>query len=183
VSSYALRRPCPKCPFRTDVPGYLRRDRAAEIARAIAGGSEFACHQTTEYSDETDDMEATERSQFCAGALIVMEHEGAPNQIMRVAERFGAYDRSVLDMEAPVHRSLAAFVTHHGEADAEDEYECCSTCGPDCEAPAGYLVDGVVVPAEPGETFGCAECGESVCGACCDDAGRCEYCAEVEAAA
>ena len=32
MTNFTLVRPCPKCPFRTDIPGYLRRARAQEIA-------------------------------------------------------------------------------------------------------------------------------------------------------
>lgn len=179
---YDLRRPCPKCPFRTDVPGYLRCGRAAEIARSLAEGAAFACHETTA-SMEDDEMEtcvATADSQFCAGALLVLEHQEQPNQLMRIAERLGLYDAERLDRAAPVCRSLGEFVAHHGDGeDDDDETPCCCICGPGCEAPAGYLVNGVVVPAEePGEVYECPGCGEPVCGSCSDSEGHCEYCAE-----
>lgn len=181
MSDFKLKRPCGKCPFRTDVPGYLRRERAAQIARDLVGGASFACHETTEVVEDEDGYEdrvATEGSQHCAGALILMEHEEAPNQDMRIAERLGLYDASKLDMAAPVHRSFIAFVNHHGE-DEEEEDDCCSVVNGDCEAPAGLLVNGSVVPAErTGEVHSCPQCGESVCGACSVPDGRCDYCAE-----
>lgn len=43
MTDFKLRRPCPNCPFRTDVPPYLRGARAEEIARSIANGSDFRC--------------------------------------------------------------------------------------------------------------------------------------------
>jgi hypothetical protein len=114
VARYKLRRPCENCPFRTDVPGYLRRERAQEIAEALANGSEFACHQTTVSDEEVggdgSERVATPDSAFCAGALITMERSGQANQIMRVAERLGLYEHEKLDMYAPVHASLYAFV-------------------------------------------------------------------------
>lgn len=177
---FALRRPCPRCPFRTDVPAYLRRERCVEIASAIARGAPFACHETT-VLDPDDDSALVEGpgSQFCAGALIVMENEGVANQMMRTAERLGVYDASKLDRSAPVHVSMAAFVAHHAGED-DDDVACCSYCGPDCEAPAGYLIDGVAVPAEATdvELTPCEGCGEPCCGACLNDGGFCGYCDE-----
>lgn len=38
----------------------------------------------------------------CAGALIFLEKRNRPNQMMRIAERTGSYDRRTLDMKAPV---------------------------------------------------------------------------------
>jgi hypothetical protein len=165
---FALVRPCAKCPFRTDVPGYLRRARAVEIAESLAGGAPFLCHETTV---DADDDEGTlvegPNTSYCAGSMIVLEKEEAPNQMMRTAERIGLYDRERLDMDAPVVRSLAAFVAHHGVD--EEEQEPCSVCGPDCLAPAGHLIDGMVVPAvAEGELEWCPSCGEPVCENCMD---------------
>jgi hypothetical protein len=182
VSRYKLRRPCENCPFRTDVPGYLRRERAQEIAEALAKGAEFACHQTTvsdeEFGGDGSERVATPDSAFCAGALITMERSGQANQIMRVAERLGLYEHEKLDMYAPVHGSLYAFVQHHGDDDV-DEDECCAVVEEGCEAPAGMLLDGFVVPAErEGELHECPECGQPVCDNCSNDAGVCAYCGE-----
>lgn len=183
---YTLKRPCAKCPFRSDVPGYLRRARAQEIAEALARGGEFACHETTVPDSDDPESGLTEGpgSKHCAGALIVMEREGQPGQMMRIAERVGEYDPAALDMGAPVVRSLYDFVRHHGEDEAdafEDEEECCNTVGPDCEAPAGILVGGAVLPAErTGELHECPGCGEFVCSACSNEEGKCERCAEYD---
>lgn len=68
---------------------------------------EFCCHKTTKVSDETGDFEPKENSQHCAGLLIFLEHQNAPHQMMRICERLGMYDRSKLNMGAPVFRSLA----------------------------------------------------------------------------
>lgn len=175
---YKLKRPCVNCPFRTDVPGYLRRERAAEIARALADGAEFPCHETTiENPNEEGELMRGPESQFCAGALICMEHQEAPNQSVRIAERLQIYDREQLDMSAPVARSFFEFVRHHGDAEGETEPECCCVCDSGCEAPAGMLVGGVAVPAEAeGEVHDCPSCGESVCDSCSDDEGVCRNC-------
>ena len=174
---FSLRRPCPHCPFRTDVPAYLRGDRAAEIARSIAGGALFSCHETT-VPDEDDDSVMTDGpgSKMCAGAMLVMLAEEAPNQALRMAERFGYWDADAMDTSAPTFRSFAQFVRHH--AGDDDGFEACCYSGPGCEAPAGFLVDGVAVPATSGgETFACELCGEPVCGECAID-GVCPSCVD-----
>lgn len=167
AQGYKLSRPCPKCPFRTDVPPYLRGERAQQIATDLLRGSEFHCHQTT-VADPDDDSQrmAGAASQFCAGALIMLEKAGAANQIMRVAERLGMYRVDRLDMDAPVHDSPAAFVQHHDdEPDADLTY--CAVVDAGCDAPAGWMEGGAPVPnLEPGECSACDDCGEPVCENC-----------------
>jgi hypothetical protein len=102
--------PCPSCPFRTDIPPFLRPGRAAEILNAlIEQDGSFQCHKTIDYSavgdEEFMDPIACARqknAQHCAGALILLEKIEKPNQLMRAYERFRAYDRRKLDMTAPV---------------------------------------------------------------------------------
>lgn len=164
---FALRRPCSNCPFRTDVVPYLTRARAIDIATSLADGATFPCHKTVDY--ETDDEPNVAESAFCAGALIMLEHAGAPNQMMRIGERLRLYDAGALDMDAPVHHSPDKFIVHHGGEPLEhdDESEPCSVCDPGCLAPAGYAIGGTViseVDREPIED--CPECGEPVCDAC-----------------
>lgn len=111
-----LTTPCAHCPFRSDVPGFLRRTRAREVARDIQRGGEFVCHKTTVYDEERERMMRTRRSLSCAGSLILMEKSGSgPNQSARVMERLGLYDPDSLDMDAPVFASFAAFIKHHSE--------------------------------------------------------------------
>lgn len=174
-----LVRPCPRCPFRADVPGYLRRGRAVEIASAVAGGATFACHRTTKeieaWEGDGEELVATRDSQQCAGALIAQEHMGILNQAARMAENLGVYDASKLDMSAPVVKSLAEFVDHHGED--EEEQECCSVCDPGCEAPAGMLINGFAVPSEVEVELGeCPVCGEPICESCSGPGGKCPSC-------
>lgn len=68
---------------------------------------EFCCHKTTEVSEETGDYSPKPESQHCAGALIFREKQNAPHQMMRICERLGLYDRTKLDMNAPVFASMA----------------------------------------------------------------------------
>jgi hypothetical protein len=168
---YTLRRPCPHCPFRTDIPPYLRGGRAQEIAESLARGGSFPCHRTTVDDEEEDgELTVTDDSQFCAGAILAMENgPGGPNQVLRIAERVGLYDASKLDRSAPVG-TLLDFVRHHAGDDDEEESEPCAIAGPGCLAPAGYLIGGEVVPVVEREpTRVCEECSESICDACWDE--------------
>jgi hypothetical protein len=61
--------------------------------------------------DDDDDGERardTSGEAHCAGALIMLERLGQPSQMMRIGERLGLYDRTGLDMEAPVFESFGA---------------------------------------------------------------------------
>jgi hypothetical protein len=103
---YTMTTPCSLCPFRNDqkrltVP-------AARLADFTIG--EFPCHQTAESKEDEEgfsEFVATEDSQHCAGALIMLEKMEAPHQMMRIAERLGLYDRTKLDMDAPVFGDFA----------------------------------------------------------------------------
>jgi hypothetical protein len=115
---FDLVRPCKSCPFRMDRDGFLRGDRADEIASCLLDEDRtFACHQTLGHEEdpETGYVETcqTPESQHCAGALIFCEANEQPNQMMRIAERLGLYDRRKLDMGAPVFTDREEFVNHH----------------------------------------------------------------------
>lgn len=108
--NYALTTPCSLCPFRNDDKRlYIH----PSVLRGMARG-EFCCHHTGECNDETGNIEPNANSSHCAGALIFLEHLDAPHQMMRICERLGLYDRSKLNMDAPVFRSWA-------EVDADTE--------------------------------------------------------------
>ena len=51
------------------------------------------------------DGRITRQSKVCCGLTILLEKEGAPNQAMRIAERFRLYDRSDLDLTSDVYDS------------------------------------------------------------------------------
>lgn len=116
-----LTTPCRDCPFRTDIPGYLRGERMEEIIDALHGDQTFTCHKTTVESEPDDDGETHTvdgpNAQHCAGALIFLEHQERPSQLMRVYERLGGYDRTKLDMDAPVPDCEYELVEHHANAD------------------------------------------------------------------
>lgn len=109
---FEMTAPCPKCPFRTDVKPYLTRARAKEIADSIVQQQQtFPCHVTTEHDDDGEVCGPTGSEQHCAGALILLEHANRPNQMMRISERLGVYNRRALDMDAPVFRTARDFIT------------------------------------------------------------------------
>ena len=111
---YTMTDPCSNCPFRTDIEPFLRRERAREIADGLVRYQQtFQCHKTIDYSDVDDEgvgNDRTKNAQHCAGALIMLEHMDKPNQMMRICERLGLYDRRKLNMDAPVFKTSAAFV-------------------------------------------------------------------------
>jgi hypothetical protein len=102
---YTKRKPCKLCPFRNDGGRlYVPPDRLREFASQA-----FVCHETAALDEDDDDGGYVPRddgkSQHCAGSLIFHEHMGAPNQMMRIAERLGFYNYKNLDMTAPVFKS------------------------------------------------------------------------------
>lgn len=113
MSQYKLTTPCDNCPFRTDVKPYLTSDRVDEIGDSLAR-STFPCHKTTEFDDEGEAHE-TDKTQHCAGALIMLEKMGQPSQMMRIAERIGIYDRRKLNMDAPVFDDIGEMMDAQNE--------------------------------------------------------------------
>lgn len=93
-------KPCADCPFLSaNAPSYGTR-RLMEFTQDA-----FPCHKTAELVEDEEGIgafEATRTSVHCAGALIYLEKREAPSQAMRIAERLGLYDRTRLDMSAPV---------------------------------------------------------------------------------
>ena len=96
-----LTAPCGDCPFRSDKPFPLGPARVTEIERSLERGY-FPCHKTLDYDDGDDPVE-TEKTQHCAGALILLEKLERPSQLMRIYERINSYDRTKLDMDAPIY--------------------------------------------------------------------------------
>lgn len=94
---YTLHTPCDACPFLKG-SGFTWRSLVEHSS------GEFACHKTCTLSDEGT-FEPREKSPHCAGALIFLEKQEAPHQMMRICERIGLYDRTKLNMDAPVVES------------------------------------------------------------------------------
>lgn len=105
---FDLRRPCDNCPFRSDVRFPLEVQRVEEIVQAITEKDlTFACHKTTRFDPETGEaVRGNPKEQHCAGALIMLEKMERPNQMMRISERLGFYDRTKLEMDyVPVYEN------------------------------------------------------------------------------
>lgn len=96
---YSMTTPCDACPF-LNTPN-MKRGFTLRRLREFAS-SEFPCHQTADNDEETGDYVANDKSLHCAGALIFNEKRDAPNQMMRIMERIGGYDRTKLNMKAEV---------------------------------------------------------------------------------
>ena len=98
---FDLKRPCKTCPFTDPHTLYLSPARKEEIAASLQSGAQFICHNTFEW-DEDDEGESypayDQHSQFCAGALIMLEKEGEDHQLTQVARRLGLYEPGVLDI-------------------------------------------------------------------------------------
>jgi len=96
--------PCSNCPCRSDIEPFIKGGRVCDIADAPS----FFCHKTVGNGDPFDgeDSQILPTSQHCAGAMIIHEKNDAPNQMMRIAERIGEYDRTKLDMDAPVFNTF-----------------------------------------------------------------------------
>ena len=102
---FSLPTPCANCPFLIEPRFYLDPDRVDEIAESIREGATFSCHKTVNYDDD-EPTERGSRERQCSGVLITLEREDAPNQMMRIGERIGMYDRTKLNMDANVYDSL-----------------------------------------------------------------------------
>lgn len=88
--NFNMTKPCADCPFiqgsRTNTT--LAEGRLEGIVNDLMRGHTFQCHKTLELPRE--------KQEHCAGALLYLEREDNPNQMMRIAERFGMYDRRKL---------------------------------------------------------------------------------------
>jgi hypothetical protein len=111
--NFNLKKPCNHCPFRSDISPFLKRQRAAEISNALVNMDEsFPCHKTVNY--DNDEPLVPAKAEHCAGALIMLEHMDNPNQMMRIAERLGIYDRFKLEMNSPVFTHSDDFINSQG---------------------------------------------------------------------
>jgi hypothetical protein len=93
--NYKLTTPCDSCPFLIG-SGFT----FASLVRHSSG--EFGCHKACKLDEETSTYEPHAKTPHCAGALIFLEKQDRPHQMMRICERLGFYDRTKLDMDANV---------------------------------------------------------------------------------
>lgn len=113
--NYNLKKPCKHCPFRTDCrKGWLGESRADEIADSLERQQSFPCHETTEFYEDGEAVQTPEE-EHCAGAMILLQSLGIPNQMMRIAHRLGIFNPDELDMQSPVFETMEDFIDHHTE--------------------------------------------------------------------
>ena len=99
---YTMTTPCDACPF-TAGSGF-ELDSLEEHA-----SGEFACHKTCDLNEDDEyEAKANGKSLHCAGALIFLEKQNRPHQMMRISERLRMYDRTKLNMTAPIVAALGA---------------------------------------------------------------------------
>ncbi len=96
--NYNMTEPCDACPF-LKTSGFTY----ASLVRHSSG--EFGCHKAcdlVESEDGGDHYEPHKKTPHCAGALIFLEKQNRPHQLMRIMERIGGYDMRKLNMAANV---------------------------------------------------------------------------------
>lgn len=114
---YDLVKPCKTCPFRIENDGFKFPYRRAEQIVYADGG--FACHSTTTKKGRGVNHK---EAQACAGRLIVLERSEQPDQMMRICERIGLYDRRKLKMDTPgVFEDIDDFMDNRVDEDSDDE--------------------------------------------------------------
>lgn len=92
---YTLTTPCDACPFLIG-SGFTWRSLVEHAS------GEFGCHKACRLDEDTSTYVPLEKTPHCAGALIFLEKQDKPHQMMRICERLGMYDHTKLDMTAPV---------------------------------------------------------------------------------
>lgn len=92
---YTMTEPCDACPF---LKG--SRFKVARLKEFASG--EFPCHKACDLNEDDEYVARNDKTPHCAGALIFNEKRGTPNQMMRICERLGMYDRTKLNMKASV---------------------------------------------------------------------------------
>lgn len=171
----ATAQPCAKCPFRKDVPIYLRRERREEIAQHLADGGSFPCHGTVSWTEDDDGEEIPDESHslLCAGALKATAAAGGSGQLQRIGERLGSIDSEKIEAAGADCWSLLDWTElaegSTGEApEWEEQPEPCSVVWDHrCEAPAGFLgAGGAVVRGTEAADGECPACGCPVCSVC-----------------
>lgn len=156
--------PCKTCPFRAKYSGdqdYLRPGRRAEIALSVIEGAGFPCHKTVTYEGD-----APKQEQPCTGLDIVMLRADVAHQsqMFRIRERLGVVNAQRL-LRSSKQMKLWTWddILTEGE---ELGGEPCSIAGVDCEAPAGWVINGNAMPSGMVTDNYCPQCGEPVCESC-----------------
>lgn len=172
--------PCAKCPFKDG--DWLRRERRKEISDDLKRDNTFYCHATVDYETEIEDEEEnngqiTDSSKECVGAHILSDRSGFASQMHRISERLGMVPEKINDKTIP-WRNLDDWVDQGGEDPADEDFEPCNVVGPNCIAPAGFMVAGGIIEGDEPATTECVVCGDPSCEECVDEEGICVYCTE-----
>lgn len=93
--NYKMTEPCNACPFRIG-SGFTFKSLTAHAS------GEFGCHKACSLSEDSGVYEPHKKTPHCAGALIFLEKQNKPHQMMRISQRLGMYDHTKLNMSAPV---------------------------------------------------------------------------------
>ena len=95
--NYELIKPCNQCPFLIG-SGFSYKSLLEHAS------GEFPCHKACDLDDEEGIFveKPKDKTPHCAGALIFLEKQNRPHQMMRISERLGLYDMRKLQMDAPV---------------------------------------------------------------------------------
>lgn len=93
---FDLKKPCKDCPFLcgSSTNRTLTTERIEGIKEDLLNDQAFICHKTLGLSSS--------EQQHCGGAMIFLEKQNKPNQMMRIAERFGKYNHKELDYDADI---------------------------------------------------------------------------------
>ncbi len=113
--NYRMSNPCPQCPFRNDIEGYLTAERVDEICDAVLRQQSFPCHKTTEAREGEDgesEMCETEDSEQCAGAEIFAMKHGVCSQMRRISGRLGR-EVAELNEDAPICEDVDEMLEVH----------------------------------------------------------------------
>jgi len=92
---YTMTTPCDECPF-------LLGSGFTYAALSAHASGEFACHKACKIVKGGYFEARNDKTPHCAGALIFLEKQKNPHQMMRICRRIGVYDPTKLDMTAKV---------------------------------------------------------------------------------
>lgn len=177
-----LRAACAKCPFRKDVPIYLRAGRREQIARALTDGQPFWCHEYVEFDDDDENYEAPTTGPQCAGAVAALALDGGTTNLTRVEQRLGFRTNDLT--RGPEVWALRDWprvpegaTAETWDPDDDTEVETCGTVEAGCLAPAGYMgAGGGIVYGTEAADGRCKMCEEPLCSNCADENGLCGMC-------
>lgn len=177
---------CKTCPFRGGFA--LDRERRQGVATGVDRGQTFHCHSEVDYDvydddvyeddyDEDDYDYDASKARMCAGAATIVERDPSRSHpLMRLDERLG--HPFTPDPKVPF-QDWNEWIEEPEFSDPRDgrpvSMEGCAFVGPGCEAPAGWMGNGVTTNYGPYGEIRYTECtGEPICTVCKCDCADCE---------